>query len=196
MNRANAERVFVLVAELHGDLHDRFIPDRWWLVWILMGLEIAFTNCLTQFLINRDCVRPILHFTIFTVQVLALAITILVVQRHLGGARSQRESFIWWIWTTFLLAASIAVLLNLLLELPLFALAAVLPLLAAVAFSTMAMVVDTHFIWAAELFALCSIAMAVFPSAQFYIYGGAWVITLESFGCLHRPRSVKAGHTL
>ena len=195
MDRSDAERVFQLVAELQGELHDRFVPDRWWLVWVLMGFEILVTNCSTQWLINRGVVDPRIHFGIFAAQVIALAATIRIAQSKSGGMRTQREAFIWWIWTTFLIAASISGLINLALKLEFFKLAPILPLLGAVSFSIMGMAIDRLFTVAAILFAACAVAMALVPSLQFYLYGVVWFVTLETFGYLHRPRA-SAGHAL
>lgn len=196
MDRADAERVFQLVAELRGDLRDRFVPDRWWAVWVAMGGEIMATNTLTHVLLSRGVTTPGVHVTIFAVQVLALAATIRVAQRNRGGHRSQRETFVWWIWTTFLLAAGLVVGLTGLLGLPMFSTAAVLPVLAAFAFSMMGMAVGRVFAAAAGVFAVAAVLMAAFPAVQFLTYGLAWLLVLETLGLLHYPRTPAAGRAL
>lgn len=196
MNRPEAERVFRLVAELQGELRDRFVPDRWWLVWTLMGVEILCTNVATHVLLSRGIARPGPHFAVFGAQVVALAATIRIAQRRGGGVRPQREAFVWWIWTTFLIAAASVGALNILLGLPFFTLAPILPLLAAVSFSAMAMVVARSFLAASVAFAACAFLMALAPAAQFLTYGACWFIVLESFGIAHRPRGRREGRSL
>ena len=44
MERADAERVFALVADIGGDIRGRIVSERWWLVWIVMGVQIFITE--------------------------------------------------------------------------------------------------------------------------------------------------------
>ena len=196
MDRAGAERVFELIADLRGDLRDRLVHERWWLVWIVMGLQIPVSNAITQVLINRGETRAIIFMLVWGVQVALVPLTIRLIHRRTGGRRSQRETFIWWIWTTFLVTASVVALLNTLLGLPIFFTAPVVPLLAAFGFSMMAMAVHRVFLIAAMLFLACVIAMTLLPRSQFYIYGVTWFVVLEALGLYFRPRGPSQARAL
>jgi hypothetical protein len=196
VDRAAAERVFDLIADLRGDLRDRLVHERWWLVWIVMGLQIPISNAITQILISRGERRAGVHIIVWGVQVALVPLTIRLIHRRSGGRRSQRETFIWWIWTSFLLAACFVALLNTLLRLPIFFTAPIIPLLAAFGFSMMAMAVHRVFLLAAVFFVACVILMTLLPSVQFYIYGAAWFIVLEALGLYFRPRRVSESRAL
>jgi hypothetical protein len=89
MDRAAAERVFELVADLRGDLRERLVHERWWLVWIVTGLQIPITNALTQLLIRRNETRAGVYIALWSVQVLLVPITIRLIHRRTGGRRSN-----------------------------------------------------------------------------------------------------------
>src|SRR5690349_19067060 len=102
LTRPEAERVFRLVADLRGDLRERVVNDRWWLIWILTGLPIPITCTLTQMFFWNGVTRVLPFFLLWTAQVGVLFLTIKFVHRRQGGQRTERENFIWWIWSTFL----------------------------------------------------------------------------------------------
>jgi len=70
--------------------------------------------------------------------------------------------------------------------LPLFFTAPLLGLLAAFAFSIMAMVTHRFFLVYAFAFLAVMLAMGVFPHMQLLIYGGAWCIALVVLGIYFR----------
>lgn len=189
MDRQGTERVFQLVADLRGDLRDRLAHERWWLVWIVMGFQVPATNAVTHLLVACGETRLWPFALLWGAQVALLALTIRFVHRRSGGRRSQREAFVWWIWTAFLLAACAAAALNALLGLPVFFTAPVIALLAAYAFAMMAMAVHVAFLAASGLFAATFVAMSLLPRVQFLIYGGAWFFALQALGLYFRPRS-------
>ena len=192
MERADAERVFAVIADLKGDLRDRQVTERWWLVWIACAVQILPTNLITQWLIWRGEATGSLDLWPFVLlwgtQVLLLPVTIKLIHRHRGGQRSQRETFIWGIWLTFLAAASLWALVNGLLGLPLFQTAPAVPLLAAVAWATMAMTVHPAFLGGAAVFVGATLGMALVPSHQFVLYGVCWFAVLMGLGLYFRPR--------
>lgn len=169
-------------------MRERQVVDRWWLVWIVAGIQIVLTNLATQWLIWRDITRPLPHVLTWGAQVLVLAITVRLIHRRRGGQRSQRERFIWWIWSSFLIGGAVVALMNTLLGLPIFFTAPVIPILAAFAWSMMTMAVHPAFSAAIATFVLAALAMALLPSYQFIIYGACWFVTLEVLGLYFRPR--------
>jgi hypothetical protein len=187
MQRAEAQQVFALIADLKGDLRDRQATERWWLVWVVTGLQIPVTNTLTQMLVWRGEQRAWPYVILWGAQMALVALTIKFIHRRSGGQRSQRETFIWWIWASFLVCGAGVALINTLLRLPLFHTAPVIPLLAAYGFAMMAMAVHRAFIVGSLFFGAVMVAMLVWPRVQFLLYGGAWFVTLEVLGFYFRP---------
>jgi hypothetical protein len=190
MERADAERVFTLVTEIGGDIRGRILSERWWLIWIVMGVQICLTNCVTQVLLWKSEHRPLVYLGLWSLHVLLIAPIIFFIHRRSGGQRSATETFIWWIWTTFILAAMGVGLFNQAVHLPLFFTAPLLGLLATIAFSMMAMVTHRFFLVYAGLFLAVMAAMSLFPHVQFLIYGGSWCVLLVVLGIFFRIRIV------
>lgn len=186
MERADAERVFALVAEIGGDVRGRIVSERWWLVWIVMGIQILFTNCVTQFLLWRGEHRSLIYIGLWGLHVLLIPPIISFIHRRSGGQRTATETFIWWIWATFILAATSIGLFNQAVGLPLFFDAPILGLLAAFAFSMMAMVTHRYFLVHSLVFLVVMIAMSLFPQVQFLIYGVSWCAVLVTLGIYFR----------
>jgi hypothetical protein len=186
MERADAERIFALVAEIGGDVRGRIVSERWWLVWIVMGIQILLTNCVTQFLLWRGEQRSLVYIGLWGLHVLLIPPIISFIHRRGGGQRTATETFIWWIWATFILAAASIGLFNEAVGLPLFFDAPILGLLAAFAFSMMAMVTHRFFLIHSLVFLIVMIAMSLFPHVQFLIYGAIWCIVLVTLGIYFR----------
>jgi hypothetical protein len=186
MERADAERIFALVAEIGGDVRGRIVSERWWLVWIVMGIQILLTNCVTQFLLWSGEQRSLVYIGLWGLHVLLIPPIISFIHRRGGGQRTATETFIWWIWATFILAATSIGLFNQAVGLPLFFDAPILGLLAAFAFSMMAMVTHRFFLIHSLVFMIVMIAMSLFPQVQFLIYGAIWCIVLVTLGIYFR----------
>ena len=186
MERADAERVFALVAEIGGDLRGRIIAERWWLVWIVIGIQILITNSITQLLLWNGERFPLVYFGLWGLSVLLIPPIIFFIHRRGGGQRTATEMYIWWIWMSFIVAATAVGLFNQAVGLPLFFTAPLLGLLAAFAFSIMAMVTHRFFLVYAFAFLAVMLAMGVFPHMQLLIYGGAWCIALVVLGIYFR----------
>lgn len=186
MERRDAERVFALVAELSGDLRGRVVSERWWLVWIVMGVQILATSSLTQWLLWHGELRALTFVALWAVHVALIPVIIFFIHRRGGGQRTATELYIWWIWTSFILCGSSIAVFNQIAGLPIFFTAPILALLAAFAFSIMAMVTHRFFIAYAVLFLAVMIAMSLFREAQFLIYGVAWMVILTSMGAYFR----------
>ncbi|MBO0780791.1 MAG: hypothetical protein J2P37_18360 [Ktedonobacteraceae bacterium] len=186
MERSDAERVFALVAEIEGDIRGRIVSERWWLVWIVMGVQILITNSITQLLLWGGEQRPLVYIGLWGLHVLLIPPIIFFIHQRSGGQRTATEAFIWWIWTTFILAAASVGLFNQAVGLPLFFNAPVLGLLAAFAFSMMAMVTHRYFLIHSVIFLAVMVAMSVFPQVQFLIYGVSWCVILITLGIYFR----------
>jgi hypothetical protein len=186
MERIDAERVFALVAEIGGDIRGRIVSERWWLIWIVMGIQILLTCVCTQWLLWSGEHRSLVYIGLWGLHVVLIPPIIALIHRRSGGQRTATETFIWWIWTTFILAATSVGLFNQAVGLPLFFNAPVLGLLAAFAFSMMAMVTHRFFLVYALIFLAVMTAMSLFPHVQFLIYGFSWCIVLVALGIYFR----------
>ena len=105
MNRKEAEQVFALIAELKGDLHGRIVHERWWLIWILAGIEMLVTCTITHVLVSRGEVRGGVYAVIWGIHIALTPVLIALIQRKAGGSRTVVERQIWWIWGTFIFAS-------------------------------------------------------------------------------------------
>src|SRR5215469_7380495 len=120
MERREAERVFALVAELGGDLRGRIVSERWWLVWIVMGIQILSTASITQWLLWQGETRAFVFVALWAVHVALIPPIILFIHRRAGGQRTATELYIWWIWTSFILCGSFLAIFNQVAGLPIF----------------------------------------------------------------------------
>jgi hypothetical protein len=182
IGRRDAERVFDLVAELGGDLRGRIASERWWLIWIVLGVQMLLTSSIMQWMLWRGETRALVFVALWAIHVALIPPIIFFIHRRGGGQRTATELYIWWIWTTFILCGGFVALFNQIAGLPIYFTAPVLPLLAASAFSTMAMVTHRFFLIYAILFLGVMVAMTLAREAQFLIFGGAWMVILVSMG--------------
>jgi hypothetical protein len=192
MERPDAERIFALVADLQGELRGRIVNDRWWLIWIVMGLQIPITCGITQWLIWHGEQRGIVFAGLWGLHVALMPVIIAFIHRRSGGVRTAAERCIWWIWTAFIICSSASAIVNSLLGLPLFYAASVIALLVAFSFAMMAMVVHLSFILGSVFFFIVTLLMCVFPHFQFVIYGSGWCVVLVSMGLYFRPQGISS----
>jgi hypothetical protein len=186
IERRDAERVFALVAELGGDLRGRLVSERWWLVWIVMGIQIFLTSSIMQWLLWRGETRTPIFVALWAAHVVLIPPIIFFIHRRGGGRRAATELYIWWIWTTYILCGGFVAIFNQLAGLPIFFTAPILPLLATSSFSIMAMVTHRFFLIYAALFLVVMVAMTLARDAQFLVFGGAWMLILVSMGVYFR----------
>jgi eukaryotic-like serine/threonine-protein kinase len=186
MDRADAERVFTLVAEIDGHLRGRILSERWWLAWIASGLHMLLASILLQAVLwGGETRRPVLAGLLACFPLL-LFLIIKFIHRRAGGQRTATERYLWWIWSTHILCTFGTALLEALLGLPPLSLAPVFALLAGFAFSIMAMLTDHSFLLCAAVFVGVAATMALLGAYQFLIYGGAWCTVLVSLGLFYR----------
>jgi hypothetical protein len=185
MERADAERVFALVAEIGGDLRGRLIAERWWLVWVAVGVHMLAGSLLLQWLIWRGADRATLAAVLAALAAI-LFLLIRLIHRRSGGRRTSTETCLWWVWTTHILCTFAFAVLEAIAGLPPLVLAPAFALLCAFAFSMMAMVTDRFFLAHAVLFVCVAAAMTAWREWQFVIYGVAWFAVLVALGVYQR----------
>jgi hypothetical protein len=186
MERRDAELVFALVREIGGDLRGRVIHERWWLVWIVMGVQIAITATLTQWLLWSGETRLERFAAVWGVHIALLPLIVAVIHRKGGGQRTATEQYIWRIWGTFLVCSVGVAALERITGLPLFTSAPILAVLSAFAFSMLAMVTHPGFLACGGYFLLTALAMACRPQEQILIFGLAWAALLLGLGAWFR----------
>jgi hypothetical protein len=182
MERANAERIFALLNDINGDLRGRVIPERWWLVWITMGVEILITSIITQLLRWSGEQSLEVYLAIWSVHVALIAPIIFYIHRRSGGQRTATETYIWWIWATYIVCSTIAAFFSQHVTEPTRSAAPLVALLAAFAFSMMAMISHRYYLAGAVIFIGVTFAMTLFPHVEFLIFGGVWFLVLISLG--------------
>jgi hypothetical protein len=186
MNRSDAERILALVDEIHGDLRGRIVSERWWLVWIVVGVDVLLAYSTLQALLWSGDDRSWLLATVRAVNVLIIFLAIKFIHRQAGGQRTATETYLWWIWTTYLASTFAVTLLETLAGLPAFTLAPMFALLAAIAFSNMAMVTDRFFLLHTAFFLGVACAMSLLRDYQLVIYAGCWFVILVALGLYYR----------
>jgi hypothetical protein len=187
VNRDQAEQVFALVADLHGELRERLVTSRWWLIWAIMGVQTLAACCVSQYLLWTYPQRVFIHHIVWLVHITILLLVIRLVHRRIGGQRTARERLLWVIWLGFLFTAVLITELNDLLGLPPFKILPIAPVLATFAFIMTAFCIHPAFWVAVGIFLADAFVMVKIPEHRFLIWGLAWFITLESIAIGLRP---------
>jgi len=182
MQRGEAERVLAMVADVRGDLRERIVLQRWWLVWILVGVQIASVNIVTQVLLWRGVEGLAWHGGVWTGQIVLLALTIKVVQRRGGGQRTDREGLLWTIWLAFLGFSCLLAALAATSGGDLFGAVVPIAVMASMSWAITAVAVHPAFWLGSALMSVAAIAMALLPEWRFMIYGGSWLLIFETLG--------------
>jgi hypothetical protein len=197
MQRSEAKRVFALLNDLNGDLRGRIVSERWWLVWIAMGVEILITSIITQLLCWNGETRLEAFLLVWGVHVGLIPPIIFFIHRRSGGQRTATETYIWWIWGTFIACSTLTAFFSFYITQPVRSAAPLVALLAAFAFSMMAMVTHRFFLVLAAAFVGVMLAMSVLPDYEFLIFGGAWCAALVVLGVYFRAtRTAHVGERL
>jgi len=189
VNQDDANRVFAMIAEIHGDLRSRLIVSRWWLIWAAMGCLTLAAASASQWTtrILPGAIAP--HVAIWSAEIAVTLLTIRVLHRRSGGQRTAKERALWTIWLSFIVAASTLPLLERALELSPFKLLPAASLLATFCCVLTATLVHWSFFLGIAVFTASTIAMARMPTFSFLIYGIAWFCFLELLALVFRPRS-------
>jgi len=196
MNREKADKTLEFLRELRGNLADSVHTERWLPVWVVMAIQLLLSNGLTQILVWMEVTRIAPFALVWGLQIIALYLTIKYLQRNQGGQRSRQEDALWWIWSTFLVAAVVLALVNAILNEDFFSVAPFIAVLAACCFTIMAGVVHRAAIIGGCFFAVVAFLMAIFPKYQFLVYGIGWALTFSALAFFYRPRSERDVITL
>jgi hypothetical protein len=186
VERSDAERVFRLVAEIGGDLRGRIVSERWWLVWIVFGLEMLATCTATQLLVWDGERRLGVFGALWSLHLLLIPLIVAVLHRRGGGQRTATEQYLWWIWATFVLCGGAVVLFNTGVGASLAGPLPAVALLAAFAFSILAMVTHRRFLYCSAYFAGVGAACRLLSDGQFLLFGAAWCLLLVALGIAFR----------
>jgi hypothetical protein len=182
MERADAERVFALLNDMNGDLRGHVVSERWWMVWIVMGIQILITSVITQLVRWSGEQNNGVYLVIWGTHVALIAPIIFYIHRYSGGQRTASEVYIWWIWATFIVCSTITAFFSQLITEPIKSAAPLVALLATFAFSMMAMVSHRFFLICAAIFLGVMLSMTLLPQVEFLIFGGAWFAVLVTLG--------------
>jgi len=186
MDRQDAERVLALVADISADLRGKIVAERWWLVWIAVGVEMLIAGGILQVLIWHNETRfPVLAGVLGT-NVVLIFLIIRLVHRRAGGQRTATETSIWWIWSTYILGSFGVSLFEMLAGWPVFSAAPIDALFAAFAFSMMAMVTHRYLLICVVAFLGVMLVMGCYPNVQMLMYGAAWFLVLTILGLYYR----------
>lgn len=196
MNRDQAEQVFGLIDDLHGELRERLITSRWWLIWAIMGVQALATCVAAHVLLTRWPEARWLNDALWGTHVILTIIIIRLVHRRVGGQRTARERVLWGIWVSFIGAAAALSMVGQVLGLPAARLIPFAGILAAFAFAMTAVIVHRAF-WGGVIICLgVTFMTAVMPGWEFLIWGSAWFVALESLAIAFRPRQPVEGRAL
>lgn len=186
MKRNEAEKVFAFIADIQGELRDKIVAERWWLIWILVGCQMPIVCHITQLLLLQGETREWVFVMVWGINCALIPLIIAFVHRKSGGQRTMIERHIWGIWITFVLCSIATTLANRLLGLEVFQIAPIIALLACFAFAMMGMLVHLVFLGGAFFFFAVMVAMSLFRDVQFLIYGWAWFLVLVAMGVYFR----------
>ncbi|MEM7531366.1 MAG: hypothetical protein AAF639_04260 [Chloroflexota bacterium] len=186
MERHEAEQILDLMANMRGDLREGLIYQRWWLIWIVAGVEMAITCTVTHLIHAGGERRGWVFAIIWAIHIGLIPLFIALIHRRAGGQRTITERNIWWIWTTFIICSLLTASLNWMMMLPLFGVAPAVSLLSAFAFAMMAMITSRAFLIGSGFFVVVMVAMTLQQDIQFLIYGGAWFVVLVFLGLYFR----------
>jgi hypothetical protein len=186
MDRSSAERVFSLMSEISGDMRGRVVSERWWLIWIVVGLETMLTSTVTQVFVWQGEKRLLPYLIAWGIHTALVPLIIAVIHRQSGGQRTATETYIWWIWTTFIFCCLVQILFDHLTGLPMGTFSPAAGMFAAFGFSMMAMITHRFLLICAAAFVIAAIAMAIFTQVQMLIFGASWLIILVALGIYFR----------
>lgn len=186
LTRDEANTVFALVSEIHGELKDRLVASRWWLIWLIMGPMTLLTSVVSHVLLETMTGKTWPHVAVWSIHLAASLLVVRLVHRRTGGVRTAREQLLWIIWTAFLAAACSIAPLNDALGMETMAMLPVAAVMAAFACVVTAAGVHRMFWFGAPVFTAAAVAMVGAPGVRFLIFGAAWLIVLATAGVMLR----------
>jgi len=189
MDRQEAIEALELLRKVVSQARDDTTLQNWGVIWMVHGVTNAAAFFATSYLMWNGHRSPWPYAALWTVVLLVNIPSIFVLKSRTAGARTFIENMIWLIWLTFIGTVILTGLANHLSGFKVFTLGPVMGILSAFAFSMMGGLMGKKWFLLAVLFALSSLAMALYPNWQFVILGSVWGVCQFSAGVLmHRAR--------
>jgi hypothetical protein len=156
-----------------------------WLIYTLIGWEHLLACAVTYYLVEivgvqRPYRQP--YLVVWMYWVVVAWLTVHFVQRPIRGEKNPLAALIRRTWLMFFLLVGNVVGINLALRMPILVFLPVLATLGSFAFSVMTALVSWRFLPAGLLMFVTSILIAQFPTYGFLLYGGAWLVVLQTLG--------------
>jgi hypothetical protein len=180
-----AERYYALRRESLEGFEQTAFQENYWLTYSLLGWTNLVACGVSHYLIQVLHVQDYWPYVLlWTIQIgVALGLTTLV-----GGSWKTDHlpllAHVNRIGTVFVLLCWNVAVLNVLLGLPIFVLAPVLATLSSFALLALSMILSPWLIVAALVMFVTGSLMARFPDVGFLIYGGGWLLVLQTLGVI------------
>jgi len=162
-----------------------------WLIYTLLGWEHLATCMVSYFLVETAQLQyphRWAYGVLWLVQILLAAATVKLIRGQPTIEESPYKPIINRLWLTFLILCCNVAGLNVIAGLPVFTFLPVLATLSSFAFLVLAGLLSRHFLFAALVMFVSGSFMARFPNIGFPIYGGSWLLVLQSLGIIFLVR--------
>jgi len=180
-----AERHYAVRRESLAGFERTAFQENYWLTYSLLGWTNLVACGVSHYLVQVMHVQDYWPYVLlWVIQIgVALSLTTLV-----GGSWKTDHlpllAHVNRVGTVFVLLCWNVAVLNVLLGLPIFVLAPVLATLSSFALLTLSMILSPWLIVAALVMFVTGSLMAMFPQFSFLIYGGGWLLVLQTLGVL------------
>jgi hypothetical protein len=182
-------------AQLHRDMVEQLerivAAENHWLIYTLLGWEHLATCLLSHYFVeglHLQYPQRWPYLVLWCAQLLVTVATVRLVRGRPRLAASPLQPLINRVWAIFFFLACDVVVLNVTADLPVFTFLPVLGTLSSFAFLVLAALVSGRFLAAALVMFASGILIAHFPHYGFLIYGGGWLLVLQSLGVVFRLR--------
>ncbi len=174
MNRQEAVEALELLRKVVSQARDDTTLQNWGVIWMVHGIVNAGAFVATNLLMWKGYDSPWPYAALWAAVLFFNIPSIFVLKSRTAGARTFVENMIWLIWTTFIATVALTGFANHLSGFKVFTLGPVIGILSTFAFSMMGGLMGKKWFLIAGVFALASLAMAIFPGGQFFILGSVW----------------------
>ncbi len=174
MNRQEAVEALELLRKVVSQARDDTTLQNWGVIWMAHGLSNAGGFVATNLMMWKGYDSPWPYAALWGAVLLFNIPSIFFLKSRTAGARTFVENMIWLIWLTFIATVALTGLANHLGGFQVFTLGPVVGILSAFAFSMMGGLMGKRWFLIAGVFALASLAMALYPGWQFVILGTVW----------------------
>ena len=189
MNRQEALEALALLRKVVSQARDDTTLQNWGVIWMVHGVTNAAAFLATNFLMRQGHLSPWPYVTLWSAVLVFNIPSIFLLKSRTAGARTFVENMIWLIWLTFIATVALTGLSNHLSGFKVFTLGPVVGILSVFSFSMMGGLMGKKWFVVAGVFALASLAMALYPAWQFVILGLVWGSCQFTAGLMmHRAR--------